>query len=665
MRKIIERLILHFSRLKTKALKIKFGAAKILFLLMGFISLFWILIRVIPKPSRASYPCMRVSMPFASAFIAYMAALSSSLFFFRKSIRSLRANRILVGIGALAFAIVLGTISLIRNEFTANAITSPDKLFTDPLGPNAPIGEAKGVIPGRVVWVYNPNATNENCTNLSLTDVYWLAENTDQNIVDQMFSDGIKSLTDKESDAEAWDAIFRYFNQNHDKGDIGYTDTETIFIKINAVTAWGGAWPDGEVKSNDNIEYDTSPQAILTLLKQLVNMAGVPQEKIFIGDPIADIYNHIYDYLHEEFPHIHYCTGYNVPSRYDYTSNSTKALYFSDKGTVMPEIDKQDNIYNEMLNADYLLNIPTMKGHRWAGVTFFAKNHFGSNTSGGSWLMHPGLINNDNKGMRTDYNMYRVLVDIMGSEKLGRKTLLYFMEALWSTSYEHQPPQKFQSSPFNNDWSSSILLSLDPVAIESVCLDILQKEFTEEKIVDGMDKPWPDHPDRWIFVQFDGIDDYLHQAASSDWWPEGITYDPDNSGSPIPSLGVHEHWNNTTDMQYSRNLGTDDGIELVKIFEAVNTLDPRQLAANLRVFPNPCNEIARITWVQKEKAELSYELIDLQGRVILADNDIKDNGVFKELTLDVSAIQPGVYFIALHFNSGMRMTTTTERIIIN
>ena len=33
----------------------------------------------------------------------------------------------------------------------------------------------------------------------------------------------------------------------------------------------------------------------------------------------------------------------------------------------------------------------------------------------------------------------------------------------------------------------------------------------------------------------------------------------------MPSLGVHEHWNNPQDKQYSRNLGTGDGIELIKL----------------------------------------------------------------------------------------------------
>ena len=46
-----------------------------------------------------------------------------------------------------------------------------------------------------------------------------------------MLSKGIRSLVGKETDAAAWDAIFRYFNQKHNKGDIGYQTEEKIFIK--------------------------------------------------------------------------------------------------------------------------------------------------------------------------------------------------------------------------------------------------------------------------------------------------------------------------------------------------------------------------------------------------------------------------------------------------
>ncbi len=48
------------------------------------------------------------------------------------------------------------------NSF-ANIEHGSKTIFTDPLGPNNPIGEAKGTNPGRVVWVFNPLATNPDC----------------------------------------------------------------------------------------------------------------------------------------------------------------------------------------------------------------------------------------------------------------------------------------------------------------------------------------------------------------------------------------------------------------------------------------------------------------------------------------------------------------------
>jgi hypothetical protein len=55
-------------------------------------------------------------------------------------------------------------------------------------------------------------------------------------------------------------------------------------------------------------------------------------------------------------------------------------------------------------------------------------------------------------------------------------------------------------------------------------------------------------------------DNYLHEAALADHPPSGVRYAPD--GVPLKSLGVHEHWNNEVDREYSRNLGRDEGIEL-------------------------------------------------------------------------------------------------------
>jgi hypothetical protein len=62
-----------------------------------------------------------------------------------------------------------------------------------------------------------------------------------------------------------------------------------------------------------------------------------------------------------------------------------------------------------------------------------------------------------------------------------------------------------------------------------------------------------------------GAEDYLHEAALANNPPSGTFYDPNKDGLPMQSLGVHEHWDNPTNKKYSRNLGTGNGIELVKL----------------------------------------------------------------------------------------------------
>jgi hypothetical protein len=61
----------------------------------------------------------------------------------------------------------------------------------------------------------------------------------------------------------------------------------------------------------------------------------------------------------------------------------------------------------------------------------------------------------------------------------------------------------------------------------------------------------------------EGVQDYLHEMALADSPPSGTFYDPENDGAAMASQGVHEHWNNATDKQYTRYLGTGSGIELV------------------------------------------------------------------------------------------------------
>ena len=605
----------------------------------SLLALIWVLIRVIPKPQRAAYPCMKVAIPFASTIILYIAGFLTSVVIFKKAMRKLMESKcllagllLLVGLGFSLF-----TISMNKQDVFANETVAYE--FEDPLGPNQPIGEAKGILPGRVVWVHNADATNENCSPEVYGDGYFLDKNADQDIVDEMLSEAILKITEDTSEVNAWASIFKYFNSTHDKGEVGYSAGEKIFIKINAVHAWTTN-SDLSIRNDNNYgNVDTSPQVILAVLRQLINKAGIPEEAIYIGDPYTQIFKHLYEKLSAEFPGVHYMSKSDVPLRAQLQITNSDTIRYSDRGTIL---DKEtDQLFDCIVNADYVLSLPAIKGNRWAGVTFFAKNHFGSNTNGGASHLHPGLHRIDyDAPLRDGYNRYRVFVDLMSYKHLGGKTLIYIGDLLWGTSYEHDPPAKFLSAPFNNDWSSSILVSLDPVAVSSVALDILQEEFQVEDLTTT--------PPRYTYVRFSGVDDYLHQAASSDWWPDGITYDPEGDGTPVTSLGVHEHWNNPVDKQYSRNLGTGEGIELVyqNIQQAPSSINKKKSERiQVKAYLSSGNSTLNFEFNQDVQGQIAISIYTLSGK-LMQNSSLESVRANTTSQISLNNYKPGYYLIS-------------------
>ncbi|UCH13717.1 MAG: DUF362 domain-containing protein [Bacteroidales bacterium] len=633
------------------------GLFKIFFFVTGIISLIWFLIRVIPRPSRARYPCMKATIPIAWSFIAYILSLSGSVVFFRKAVSTFRARQFRYGIFIMIVAALFGTWALINNSVTARADLSTESEFSDPLGVNSPIGDAKGIFPGRVVWIHDPSSTREDCDPDRYGDGYFLDKNCDQEVVNNMVSEALRLLTGADTDDAAWDSVFIHFNRNHEKGAIDYSEGEKIFIKINSVHAWTTD-NDGNIENNGSYgAVDASPHVVHAMLDQLINKAGVPQDNISVGDPYTKMFNHCYDKWSADFPDVHYIVSSSdgMDGREVVTRDAMQTIYYSDRGEVLGE--ETDDLVDCISNADYILNIPAYKAHRWGGVTFFAKNHFGSNSRGGASHLHPGLHREDyGDSLRDEYNMYRVFVDLMGSKYLGGNTLVFLMDALWGTSEEHLPPAKFQTAPFNNDWSSSIIASFDPVAIESVCLDIMQKEFqTENQSAD---------PPRYTFVQWGAVDDYLHQAASSEWWPEGITYDPDNTGSPLGSLGVHEHWNNTSDMEYSHNLGTGNGIELIKSFHGAVSVRTNIITKGIKLYPNPSEGLTKVCFELDDIADVSVEVYTSSGNRLIVKYLDRLTAGKQEIPVDTENFNPGVYFCKISIESNSVINTVTKKFVV-
>jgi len=488
-----------------------------MFQLAGAMSVAWFFIRVIPKPIRATYPCQQAAFPMASAFVIWLLGVKGALFAWlgRRKLWWQRVRRALAGIGAVA--VFVFTVTWVYLAFAANWVPGEP--------PNSPMGVARGIHPGRVVWVYDPTVTTFNGS----TGYYYQDAYTSADVAGSMISRTIQKLTDQTNDTAAWNALFTFYNQNHGRGNGGYAPGEKIVVKVNCNNySTAGATHDNKI--------DITPQTVKALLRQLVNTVGIAQSNITVYDSQRYI-TWVHDYCSNDFPNVQF---------HDKGSTTwvTNAITFATNAVDAASRSLPDFV----VNTTYFINLALLKRHcqvvdpaNWSdsygqtAITGCMKNNFGS--SGSPSGMHTMI-----RDWRNGMGSYNALVDLNGSHYLDGKTVLYLMDGLFSGTKHNSSVYKWSMAPFNGNYPCSLFGSQDLVAIDSVALDFIRNEMG---------------------VMPNG-DNFLHEAALANNPPSGFVYAPD--GTRLSSLGVHEHWNNATSKQYSRNLSPNGtGIELVAI----------------------------------------------------------------------------------------------------
>lgn len=628
-----------------RILKQLFGklSGRIIFLGLGLASTIWFLIRVIPKPSRAGYPCMRAAAPIMSAFILYLLSITSSVVFFRKFKQKLLQKKYYSAFGFIAITVAL--IYFAGTGFNSDASARDIKMVgPSAYTPNDPVGVPKGLHPGRVVWVWDNEATDETCTN---TSGNWWFGNTDQAIVDTMMQLGILNYAGAEDLNEAWDAIFKHFNSNHGKGEVGYTAGEKIYVKINITNSCCSV--SGTAKYKDYERMDATPEVVLSLLKQLVEVVGVAQSDIYLGDPFRTFHDLYFNLCYPVYPDVNYCDGQGINGRHKTVPTADDIMKFSD--------GRYDwRIPQEYVDAAYLINMPCLKTHDSNGITLAAKNHQGSVLQDGAdagsqsaFDMHYSLPDHDNSDGGP--HRYRHLVDYIGHEQLGGKTLFIIVDGIWAGKSWEGWVEKWDMAPFNTDYPSSLFFSQDHIALESVCWDFLLTEYA--------DKPADEQ-----YPYYEGTEDYIRQAADPEYWPEDFSYDPEGDGSVLGSMGVYEHWNNETDMSYT-------SIDFVKVFvEHSGEPEPEDLqtrttnALNVYAYPNPASDQLTIEYSLSEPSAVSIELFDLRGSRKQMLHEEQQYTGSQQFIMHVNGIIPGFYLIEVKAESEGRMVRMTKKIQI-
>ncbi len=403
---------------------------------------------------------------------------------------------------------------------------------------NQPKGTAIGIHPGRVVWVHDPGITTWDG---DPEQGGWYEDRfVDADRAEAMLRETLRQVTGATRDAEAWKRLFQYNNRQRGRGDAGYQPGEKVVVKLNLNCCARRVSPTQGF-------YNT-PQLTQALFRQLVEEAGVREEDLVAVDASRFVPDSIFDRCQAEFPGIRFEDRDGGEGRFRTLPDKQARIRFAD-----PDHTDLDPTYLPqcLTGAVYQINAAVFKGHSLAGVTLCAKNHYGSvfrqtgpNDPHRGW--NPAHLHTSITTPRRPLGTYNALVDLMGHPDLGGKTILYLLDGLYATSHQSRLPEKWYSAPFGGDWTASLFASQDPVALESVSVDFFAAE-PDLRHMDG------------------AVDNYLHEAALAHDPPSGVRYDPAGEGQGLPSLGVHEHWNHPEQKQYTRDLGTGEGIELIRV----------------------------------------------------------------------------------------------------
>lgn len=573
------------SEMSRKKLLMKITSFKgVWFHIVGIACLLWFLVRVLPAPHRSQYPCQQVSRTMALSYIAYWSVVFFGLTVWIRQVKLKTAALI----PAILVIFIFTGMVFAGNYFDNNN----NAVAWNPITKD-PIGTPVGINPGRVVWVWNPDATES-----ELQGYWWEDVNNDQTAVEQMFSSGLQELTGELDDYTAWNSLFRYINQIRGRGDVGYQSGEKIAIKINM----NNCWDSRNRYSREDNDRDASPYVVKALLRHLVDTVGVAQDDITIYDasrPIPNwFYNRVYyetypaSPLVPEFPNVRFIddTG-GAPGREKVVASNERIYFSTGLYRTLPTC---------VVNAEYIINMPLLKMHPINnGVTLAGKNMFGT------WIEAVDEIHEYHESGQIMGNP-APQTDLLAHEHIGGKTLLYIGDGTYGTLEDHETIGKFQRYPFNDDWANSLFFSQDPVALDSVMYDFLHAEGTNP---------------------IEGSQNYLHQAAE----PPSDVYDPENDGIYLSeSLGVHEHWDTSVNIFSSeRYSGPDEnGIDFVVLGEeyaspAIRIVTPKEnylYIAGREIAPLPMTVIIGKIEIRAEVSGISKETEKVEFYI---DNDLK------------------------------------------
>jgi hypothetical protein len=399
-------------------------------------SLFWLVLRTGTKPSRYQYPCQQAAknnvVLFGLPVMAYVLhRWSHSSRFRRKIVLILTLSVMCLSSGLLI------TNKLLSQYWSRQAASRP------------PAQVSAATTGSRVVWIRDPQAT----TWTGQID-YWNYVN--QTRVNTMFDQALLALTQRSTPNAAWQVII----PNYQVG-------QTIGIKVNKNNA-------SSCNDTDS-QMDAIAEPVNAIIRSLVSF-GVPQSDIWVHDTSRYMAARFSSKITDTNIKLFDAGCQDRTKASAITTSDGLVSFYPPSGVTLPPEERLRQIIKD---ADYLINVPLLRGHGCEGVSITLKNHYGT-------INNPKDLHQFCSGNQPDpipNSNWNPIIDINRHPYIANKTILIVGDALFANAGTNvRAPLTF--STFGNQSPNSLILSTDPIAADSVMTDLIywERQPTNSKL---------------------------------------------------------------------------------------------------------------------------------------------------------------------------------------
>ncbi len=311
---------------------------KPVFIVIGFVSLLWFLFRVVPKPSRAAYPCMQTAFPIASSFVLWFIGSFGSIALFRKIPLAFK-NKSYLKVAAFSFVGV--ALLLMATTFNNDSIS-----FANTLAPQVEIDPVKkdyvNTIDQLKVKVGVVKSDKEKATDIQYAEVLSMVREAVRLAggFGNLITDGKTVLLKPNLVADATNRTLQVNGAT--------TDYRVVQAVVELVRELN---PHGKIIIAEGSAGNTTTKNIMSRLGYM----GITGVNTFIG--LEESSGNYRDFASDSL------VAVNLPnalSKYpdDIKPNKTRAIYYNKR----------------YFQADVVISIPVLKNHGTAGITGGVKN---------------------------------------------------------------------------------------------------------------------------------------------------------------------------------------------------------------------------------------------------------------------------------------------------